>query len=436
VRDFSPEGNGTPSSARTHAGEEALKGRRRGLLATLPFIGPAFIACVAYIDPGNFATNLSSGAQFGYQLLWVVVYANVMAMIIQTLSAKLGIATGRNLPELMREHFPRWLIWPLWIVSEVMAMATDLAEFVGAALGFNLLLHVPLLAGAGLTGLSTFGMLYLQRYGFRPLEALITMFVLVVAGAYVGELILSGPSLGQMSYHAVVPYVAANTFLLTAGILGATVMPHVVYLHSALMQDRIRPRNPQEARRLFRFTLVDVFIAMPLAGIVNGGMLVMAAVVFHQHGYTSLSDLGVAYKTLTPLLGPAAATIFAVSLLASGLSSSTVGTMAGQVVMQGFVGFHIPLWVRRTVTMLPSFVVIGLGLPTAQTLVVSQVVLSIVLTFAVVPLVMFTSRRDLMGVLVNRRATTAVAWGCAGVIVVLNGLLIFTLLGGAIPGLS
>jgi manganese transport protein len=436
VRDFTPDGNDTSSAARSHAGEEMLKGRRRGLFAALPFIGPAFIACVAYIDPGNFATNISSGAQFGYQLLWVVVYANIMAMLIQTLSAKLGIATGRNLPELMREHFPRWIIWPLWIVAEVMAMATDLAEFVGAALGFNLLLHVPLLAGAGLTGLATFGMLYLQRYGFRPLEALITMFVLVVAGAYVVELILSGPSLSQMSYHAVVPYVGANTFVLTAGILGATVMPHVVYLHSALMQDRIRPRNPQEARRLFRFTLVDVLIALPLAGIVNGGMLVMSAVVFHQHGYTALSDLGLAYKTLTPLLGPAAATIFAVSLLASGLSSSTVGTMAGQVVMQGFVGFHIPLWVRRTVTMLPSFVVIGLGLPTAQTLVVSQVVLSVVLTFAVVPLVMFTSRRDLMGVLVNHRATTAAAWACAGVIVALNTLLIFTVLGGVIPGQS
>jgi manganese transport protein len=433
MRDFSPEGNGIPEDRVAYAGEEALEGRRKGLFAVLPFIGPAFIACVAYIDPGNFATNISAGAKFGYALLWVVVYANVMAMIIQTLSAKLGIATGRNLPELMRQHFPAWLIWPLWVVAEIMAMATDLAEFVGAAVGFNLLLHVPLIIGAGLTGIATFGMLYLQRYGFRPLEALITMFVLVVAGSYVVELILSGPSLGQMGYHAVVPYVGSNTFLLSAGILGATVMPHVVYLHSALMQDRIRPRSPNEARRLFRFTLIDVLIAMPLAGIINGGMLVMAAVVFHQHGYTALSDLGAAYKTLTPLLGPAAATIFAVSLLASGLSSSTVGTMAGQVVMQGFVGFSIPLWLRRVVTMVPAFVVIGLGLPTAETLVVSQVVLSLVLGFAVVPLVMFTSRRDLMGVLVNRRSTTAVAWLCAVVIVVLNGLLIFTALGGALP---
>lgn len=402
----------------------------------LPFIGPAFIACVAYIDPGNFATNIAAGAKFGYNLLWVVVYANVLAMLIQTLSAKLGIATGKNLPELMREYFPSWVVGPLWIVAEVMAMATDLAEFVGAAVGFNLLLHIPLLAGAVLTGVCSFGMLYLQKYGFRLLEALITVLVLVVAGSYVVELILAKPSIGQMAYHGVVPFVGANSLLLSAGILGATVMPHVVYLHSALTQNRVRPRNPVEARRLFRFTLVDVLTAMPLAGVVNGGMLVMAAVVFNQHGLTQLSDLGAAYKTLTPLLGPAAATIFAISLLASGLSSSTVGTMAGQVVMQGFVGFRIPLWIRRIGTMLPSFVVIGLGLPTAATLVVSQVILSIVLAFAVIPLIMFTSRGDLMGSLVNHRVTTLVGWAAAATIVILNGVLIYTILGGTIPGLA
>jgi manganese transport protein len=424
------------SSGSVRAGHEALQGQRRGLRAVLPFIGPAFIACVAYIDPGNFATNISSGAQFGYDLLWVVIYSNIMAMIVQALSAKLGIATGKNLAELMRIHFPRWLIWPLWIISEIMAMATDLAEFVGASVGFNLLFHVPLLIGAILTGISTFGMLYLQKYGFRPLEALITMLVLVVAGCYIGELFLSGPNVGQMAYHAVVPFVGPNTFLLSAGILGATVMPHVIYLHSALTQDRIRPRNDREARRLFRFTLVDIFVALPLAGVVNGGMLVMAAVVFHQHGHTNISDLGEAYKTLSPLLGQASATIFAVSLLASGLSSSTVGTMAGQIIMQGFVGFTIPLWLRRSLTMLPSFIVIGLNLPTATTLVVSQVVLSVVLGFAVVPLAIFTSRRDLMGVLTNHLVTTIAAWGCAAVIVVLNVLLIYTTLGGTIPGLS
>jgi manganese transport protein len=435
--DISPSlGETRAISGSVRAGQEALRGQRRGLRAVLPFIGPAFIACVAYIDPGNFATNISSGAQFGYNLLWVVIYANLMAMLIQTLSAKLGIATGCNLPELMRAHFPPWLVWPLWVVAEIMAMATDLAEFTGAAIGFNLLFHIPLLLGAVLTGIATFAMLYLQKQGFRPLEALITVLVFVVAGCYVVELFLSSPSVSQMGYHAVVPFVGPNTFLLSAGILGATVMPHVIYLHSALTKDRIRPRDEHEARRLFRFTLVDVLTAMPLAGVVNGGMLVMAAVVFHQQGYTTLSDLGTAYKTLSPLLGPAAATIFAISLLASGLSSSTVGTMAGQIIMQGFVGFTIPLWLRRSLTMLPSFIVIGLSLPTATTLVISQVVLSVVLGFAVVPLMLFTSRRDLMGVLVNRWVTNVVGWACAAVIVALNVLLVYTTLGGTIPGLG
>jgi manganese transport protein len=427
---------GTEASASVLAGQEALRGRRRGLRAVLPFIGPAFIASVAYIDPGNFATNISAGARFGYDLLWVVVYANVMAMIIQSLAAKVGIATGRNLPELMREQYPGWLILPLWLVAEIMAMATDLAEFVGAAVGFNLLFHIPLLLGGILTGISTFGMLYLQRRGFRPLESLITVLVLVVAASYVLELIISGPSLGQMGYHSVVPFIAPDTFLLSAGILGATVMPHVVYLHSALTQSRIRPRTAREAKRLYHFTLVDVFVAMPLAGVVNGGMLVMAAVVFHQHGLTTLSDLGAAYHTLSPLLGPAAAVIFAVSLLASGLSSSVVGTMAGQVVMQGFVGFSIPVWLRRFITMLPSLIVLGLNLPTAQVLVVSQVVLSVVLAFAVVPLMLFTSNKRLMGVLVNHRATNLLGWLCVAIIVSLNAFLIFRTLGGIVGGLG
>jgi manganese transport protein len=423
-------------SAAEQAGLDVLEGRsgRHGVWKILPFLGPAFVACVAYVDPGNFATNIAGGARFGYNLLWVVVYANIMAMLIQTLSAKLGIATGKNLPEMIREHSPSWLVYPLWVVAEIMAMATDLAEFTGAAIGFNLLFGIPLLAAAGLTGVSTFAMLYLQRRGFRPLESLITVLILAVAACYVVELWVGKPSLSQMAYHAVVPFVGGDSLMLTAGILGATVMPHVVYLHSALLADRVRPRTAEQARRLFRFTVIDVLVAMPLAGLVNGGMLVMAAVTFHQNGMTSISDLAVAYRTLTPLLGQFAATIFAISLLASGLSSSTVGTMAGQVIMQGFVGFRIPLWVRRVVTMLPSFVVIGLSLPTATALVVSQVVLSIVLGFAVVPLVIFTSRRDIMGVLTNHRITTAAAWLCAIVIVVLNVLLIYHTLGGVILG--
>jgi manganese transport protein len=417
------------------AGQEALAGRRRGLAAVLPFIGPAFIACVAYIDPGNFATNIAAGAQFGYKLLWVVMYSNIIAMFVQALAAKLGVATGKNLPELMHDHWPAWLVWPLWVVAEIMAMATDLAEFTGAAVGFHLLLGIPLLAGAVLTGISTVAMLFLQRQGFRLLEVLITVLVGVVAGSYVAELFIGRPDVGQMAYHAVVPYISQDTILLSVGILGATVMPHVIYLHSALTQNRMRPPSltPDQARRLYRFSVIDVGVAMPLAGVVNGGMLVMAAITFHQHGQTTLSDLGAAYATLNPLLGHAAATIFAISLLASGLSSSTVGTMAGQVIMQGFVGFQIPLWLRRALTMAPSFLVIGLGLPTATTLVLSQVVLSVVLAFAVVPLIWFTSRRAIMGVLVNRSLTTVIGWGVAALIVVLNLVLIYQSLGGVLP---
>lgn len=426
------EGSATRSTAL--AAQRALEGKLHGWRAVLPFLGPAFVACVAYIDPGNFATNISSGAEFGYTLLWVVVYANIIAMLIQTLSAKLGIATARNLPELIREHFPPWVVYPLWVVAEIMAMATDLAEFVGAALGFNLLFHIPLLIAAGLTGVCTFAMLYLETRGFRPLEALITVLVLVVAACYVGELALAHPSAGLIVRNGIVPTLPPNSILLATGILGATVMPHVVFLHSALTQHRVRPKNERQARRLFGFTLMDVLIAMPLAGLVNGGMLVMAAVVFHDHGITQLTDLTEAYRTLAPLLGQAAALIFGLSLLASGISSSVVGTMAGQIIMQGFVGFRIPLWLRRTITMLPSFVVIALALPTATTLVISQVVLSLVLPFAIVPLVIFTSRRQLMGTLVNKPVTQVVAWTVAGLIVVLNLVLIYSTLGGTLPG--
>lgn len=419
-------------SATEAAGIAVLEGtsQRRGVWKILPFLGPAFIAAVAYVDPGNFATNIAGGARFGYQLLWVVVYVNILAMFIQTLSAKLGIATGKNLPELMREHFSPWLVWPLWVIAEIMAMATDLAEFTGAAVGFNLLLGVPLLAGAVLTGVATFIMLHLQRRGFRPLEVVITVLVLIVALSYVVELFIGRPSLSQMAYHAVVPYVSGNSLFLTIGILGATVMPHVIHLHSDLLAKRVRPRTPEHAKRLFHFTIVDVVIAMTLAGVVNGGMLVMAAVTFHRQGTTNITDLGTAYHTLTPLLGPLAATVFALSLLASGLSSSTVGTMAGQVIMQGFVGFHIPLWARRLATMVPSFVVIGLGLPTATALVASQVVLSVVLAFSVIPLVILTSRSDIMGGLVNRRITTFIGWVCSALIAGLNAVLIWQTLSG------
>lgn len=425
--------DGAAAEGRLGAGARAaLEGRRHGVRALLPFLGPAFIACVAYIDPGNFATNIQGGSAFGYNLLWVVVLANLMALLIQTLSAKLGIATGQNLAEVCRDHLPPPLVYTMWAGSEVAAMATDLAEFLGASLGLNLLLHVPLLPATLITGVVTFGMLLLQRYGVRPLEVVIAGLVGVIAISYLLETVLSHPAWGQVAYHSVVPWVSHGSILITVGIIGATIMPHVVYLHSSLMQDRIVPRSEVEARRLFHFTLPDIVIAMGLAGVINMAMLYMAAATFHAHGFTGVADISTAYRTLTPLLGPAAGVIFAVSLLASGLSSSTVGTMAGQVIMQGFVGFTIPLWLRRVVTMAPAVVVAAIGVNPTATLVISQVVLSLILPVPVIALLYFTRRRDVMGTLVNRRGTTLLAATCTVVILVLNVVLLFQTAGGAL----
>ncbi len=396
-----------------------------------PFLGPAFIACVAYIDPGNFATNIQGGARFGYMLLWVITASNLMAMLVQALSAKLGIATGLNLAEMCREQFPRGIVWTMWVLMELVAMATDLAEFLGAALGFNLLFGMPLLAAGLLTGVTTFAILALERRGFRPLEAVIGALVGVIAICYLIETILDRPDWGKIAYHAVVPqFGGTESVLLATGILGATVMPHVVFLHSALTQGRIVTRDPGELRRLFRFECVDVTIAMGLAGLVNGAMLIMAAATFFDKGLTTVGTIEEAHKTLAPLLGTASSWVFAISLLASGLSSSTVGTMSGQVIMQGFLHRQIPIWLRRLVTMVPALVVIGIGLEPTRTLVLSQVVLSFGLPFALVPLVLFTARTDLMGVLVNRRSTTLIAILVTLLIIVLNIFLLYDILLG------
>lgn len=410
------------------AAQEVLQERskRSGLARLLPFLGPAFIACVAYIDPGNFATNIQGGAEFGYMLVWVIIASNLMAMIIQTLSAKLGIATGMNLAEVCREQFPRPLVWGMWVISEIVAIATDLAEFLGAALGFNLLFHIPLLAAGILTGITTFLILGLQRRGFRPLEAVITALVGIIAVCYLVETILDQPNWGQIAFHAVTPqFSGSESLLLAVGILGATVMPHVIFLHSSLTQNRIVIHDPQQRRRLFRFELIDVIIAMSIAGLINLSMLIMAASTFYTKGLVSIASIEVAYRTLQPLLGNAASVIFAISLLASGLSSSTVGTMAGQVIMQGFLHRQIPIWVRRLVTMLPALVVISINLDPTRTLVISQVVLSFGIPFALIPLVLFTRRRDLMGILVNHRITTVIGSIVAGLIVALNLYLLY-----------
>jgi manganese transport protein len=410
------------------AASDILQGRSQAVWyrRLWPFLGPAFIACVAYIDPGNFATNIQGGAKFGYMLLWVVVAANLMAMLVQALSAKLGIATGMNLAEVCREQFPRPLVWAMWAIMEVVAMATDLAEFLGAALGFNLLFGMPLFVAALVTGVTTFVILGLERRGFRPLEAVISAMVGVIAVCYVVETILDRPDWGQIANHAFVPrFAGSESVLLATGILGATVMPHVVFLHSALTQGRIVTRDPGELRRLFRFECVDVTLAMGLAGLVNAAMLIMAAATFFDRGLTTVGTIEEAHRTLAPLLGSASSWIFAISLLASGLSSSTVGTMSGQVIMQGFLYRRIPIWLRRLVTMLPALVVIGIGLDPTRTLVLSQVVLSFGLPFALVPLVLFTARSDLMGVLVNRRGTTAVAGAITALIIGLNIFLLY-----------
>jgi len=407
------------------------KGRKGFLPRLLPFLGPAFVACVAYIDPGNFATNIQGGAEFGYMLLWVIVTSNLMAMLIQALSAKLGIASGRNLAELCRERFPRPVTLAMWVLMEIVAMATDLAEFLGAAVGFQLLFHIPLLAGALLTAITTFIILALEQRGFRSLEAVITALVGVIAVSYLIETILDRPAWGLVAYHAVVPmFSGKESVLLATGILGATVMPHVIFLHSALTQHRIPTTNAAQLKQLFRFELIDVTIAMGLAGLVNAAMLIMAASTFFAQGLTHIASIEEAYRTLTPLLGSAASAVFAISLLVSGLSSSAVGTMAGQVIMQGFIHRQIPIWVRRAVTMAPPIFVIALGLDPTRTLVISQVVLSFGLPFAIIPLVMFTRRGDIMGPLVNRRITTIIASIVAALIVALNVYLLAQILSG------
>ena len=373
----------------------------------------------------------AGGANYGYTLLWVIVGSNLMAMLIQLLSAKLGIATGHNLAEHCRARFPRWVVWSMWGLMELVAMATDLAEFLGAALGFNLLFGIPLWLAGILTAIATFLILGLERYGFRPLEAVITSFVGVIAVSYVIETILDRPDWGLVAFHAFVPqFSGKDSILLATGILGATVMPHAIYLHSALTQSRIVTREPSKLKRLFRFELVDVLIAMGMASLVNGAMLIMSAATFHTQGLQNIGTIEDAYRTLEPLLGPAASVVFALSLLASGLSSSSVGTMAGQVIMQGFLHREIPVWIRRSVTMIPSLIVISLGLDPTSTLVFSQVVLSFGLPFAIIPLVMFTSNTKLMGVLTNRPVTTLIASLVAALIVVLNFYLVFSFIMG------
>jgi manganese transport protein len=406
------------------AGRESLAGRRRGLRGFLPFAGPAVIASIAYMDPGNFATNIQGGAQFGYLLLWVVLLANLMAMLFQALSAKLGIVTGRSLAQLCRTHFPRPLVYAMWIVSEVGAMATDLAESLGAAIGLSLLFGLPLLIGLLITFALTYAMLLLQGRGFRPLEMLIAAFIGVIAVSYLIEMVVAPPDWRVFAYHAVVPGLAGpESVMLAVGIIGATVMPHAIFLHSSLTQNRVPVRTDAERRRIIGYSNREVLVALGVAGLVNMAMLAMAARVFHQ-GHADIASIETAYHTLAPLLGAGAAAVFMTSLLASGLSSSVVGTMAGQTIMQDFVGFRIPLSVRRLATMIPAVVVVALGVSATDALVLSQVVLSLVLPVPMIALLVLSGRRDVMGTFASSRLVRAVAVVAATVVLGLNLLLL------------
>ena len=392
------------------------------------YFGPAFVASVAYIDPGNFATNIEGGARFQYQLLWVLLWSNLMAILVQNLSAKLGIATGRTLPENCRTHFSRPVNLMFWIAAELGAMATDLAEFLGAALGFYLLFGIPLFYAALLTGVAVFLILAIEKLGFRRLEYVIMFFVAVIGAAYAVEVWMAKPQWKPILEGILIPRVHGDSIYVAVGMLGATVMPHVVYLHSALVQHRYTG-DPVQQRRHRLFELLDVLVAMNAAWLVNSAMVVMAAAVFFRGGVAVHSIEG-AHRTLAPLLGPASAMLFAVALLCSGLSSSTVGTMAGQIIMGGFLNFRMSLFARRAITMAPAMVVISMGLDPLRILVFSQVCLSFALPFALVPLIVFTRRRDLMGEMANSQLTNAMAYTITGTILLLNGLLLYQTFGG------
>jgi manganese transport protein len=393
------------------------RGRLKGVLALL---GPAFVAAVAYVDPGNFATNVAAGAKYGFLLVWVVLAANLIAMLVQYLSAKVGVATGRNLPELCREHFPRSVTWGLWVQAELIAIATDLAEFVGAAVALNLLFGVPPFVAGLMTAAVAFGVLALQTRGYRKFELAIAALLGIVLLGFLYDLLQVHVDGGAFAKGFIPGFSGTDSILLAVGILGATVMPHVVYLHSALTQNRVKAEDDDERRELMRFQRVDVVIALAVAGIVNMTMLVVAGGLFHSSGRTGVDTLEGAHAGLTALVGGGAALAFAVALLASGLSSSSVGTYAGQVVMQGFIDRRIPLFARRAITMAPALVVLAFGLNPTRTLVISQVVLSFGIPFALVPMILLTSRRRVMGALVNSRFTTVVASLVAALIIALN----------------
>jgi len=416
------------------AAQAVLGGKSRALGGYFALAGPAVVASIAYMDPGNFATNIQAGAKYGYTLLWVVLLANLIAMLFQALSAKLGIATGRNLAELCREQFPKPIVWAMWVVSEIAAMATDLAEFLGGAIGLALLFNMSLLAGMAVTGVITYAILMFESRGFRPVELTIAGLVGIIALCYLIEMFIAKVDWAAAAYHTLRPEMPdAQALLITVGIIGATVMPHAIYLHSGLAQARTPGRNQQERHNLVRMSNIEVVVALAIAGLVNMAMVMMAASAFHA-GHSDVAEIETAYHTLAPLLGMAAAGIFLLSLIASGVSSSVVGTMAGQMIMQGFVDFRIPIWLRRVITMAPAFAVVAYGVNVTRALVVSQVVLSIALPLPMIALLLFTRRADIMGSFVNGPVTRIAAVAGTVLVLVLNAFLIAQTVGVPIPG--
>ena len=414
---------------------DVLDGQHRGWRGYTAFAGAGVIVSIAFVDPGNFATNVQAGAKYGYGLLWAVLLANLIAMLFQALSAKLGIVTGCNLAELCQAHFPTPVVLAMWLVSEIAAMATDLAEFVGAGIGLSLLFHIPLLAGMSATGVIVYGILMSGQRGFRPVELIIGGLVAVIAVCYVVEMFIAPVDWSAAAVHSLVPGIPdPDALLLTVGIVGATVMPHAIYLHSGLTQSRIPARGEAEKARIVRISNREVVVALAIAGAVNMAMVMMASAAFHA-GHSDVAQIETAYNTLTPLLGVAAASVFLLSLLASGVASSAIGTMAGQMIMQGFVGFTIPIWVRRLVTMLPAFVVVALGVDATRALVISQVVLSLALPVPMITLILFTRRRDIMGQFANGRAGNVAAVLGAAAVLSFNVILVLETVGVTVPGL-
>lgn len=412
-------------SLQAKAVQDALDGKSKGFKRLLPFLGPAFIAAIAYIDPGNFATNISAGSKFGYMLLWVILFSNLMAFLIQVLSAKLGIATGKNLPEIARDRYPKWVSAGLWIQGELVIMATDLAEFIGAALGLNLLFGIPMVEAAIIAAIGSFAILELQRRGYRALEAGIAGLLFVVVIAFALQTFFAKPDAASVLEGLFIPKIdGMDSVLLATGILGATVMPHAIYLHSALTQRRVVGKTDNERKKIFRFETIDILIAMVIAGAINASMLIVAAALFFKNGLY-VEDLDVAYQQFGHYIGPASAILFGIGLLAAGLSSSSVGTLSGDIIMQGFIRYRIPLYLRRFITIIPPMIIIISGVNATEALVWSQVVLSFGISFALVPLIMFTSNKRLMGALTNRKWVTALAWLIAVLVIALNLFVIY-----------